>query len=61
MKALLKRRPSETATAAGALAFLIGRALGVDDAATITALGVALGFVPTAITFGVEQYRKSRA
>lgn len=61
MRDLLKRRPAESMTGAGAVAFLIARALGVEDAATITAMTVALGLVPSIVTFGVEQYRKARS
>lgn len=61
MRDLLKRRPAESLTGAGAVAFLIARALGVEDAAVITSITVALGLVPSAVTFGVEQYRRAKA
>lgn len=60
MRGVVTRRPAESLTAAGAVAFLIGRALGIEDAATITALTVALGLVPAVVTFTVEQYRRAR-
>lgn len=60
MKALLKRRPAESGTAAFAVAVLIGRALGLD-AETTGYLAVAIGAAPGAITFLVDQYRRARA
>lgn len=54
---VIARRPAETGGVAGALALLICRLLGVDDADTIVALGIVLGFVPAAITWAVELRR----
>lgn len=46
-------RPAETGGVAAAIALLIAHLLGVDDATTITALAVVIGFVPAAITWVV--------
>lgn len=54
-------RPTEWAGVAGALAFLICRIAGVEDAAVLTALGIVLGFVPAAVTSIVEYVRSARA
>jgi hypothetical protein len=54
-------RPAETAGVASALALLIARLLGVDDADTIVALGIVIGFVPAGVTAFVVAYRKARA
>lgn len=58
MKQLVKDRPAEVgAGAAGAVAFLIGRLLGVDDTPTLLALTVVVGVVPAAITWLVNTIR----
>lgn len=56
-----KIRPAEWSAAAAALALLIVSLLGVDDPAILTALGVVIGFIPTAVTSIVEYIRKQRA
>jgi ABC-type nitrate/sulfonate/bicarbonate transport system permease component len=53
-------RPAEWGTAAAGLAFLLLRALGVDDTATLTALTVVIAFVPAAVTSTVEWLRRQR-
>lgn len=50
-------RPAETGGVAAAAALLVARALGVDDAGTITAIAVVIGFVPAAITWLVVTLR----
>ena len=52
-------RPAETAGVAGAIALLIGHLLGVKDPATLTSLGVVVGFVPAAITWCVLRFGKA--
>jgi hypothetical protein len=54
-------RPAEVGGVAAAVAFLIARLLGVTDAATVTALGTVVGFIPAAITWAVVQFRKPPA
>lgn len=51
-------RPAETGGIAAALALLIAHMLGVDDAGTIAALALVVGFVPAAITWAVAAFRK---
>lgn len=53
-KNLPSRRPAETSAVAAALALLIARLLGVDDADTVTALAIVIGFVPAAVTWLYE-------
>jgi hypothetical protein len=50
-------RPAEAGGVAAAVAFLVARLLGVKDAATVTALGTLVGFVPAAVTWVVVQVR----
>lgn len=58
MKRLVKDRPAEVgAGVAGAVAFLIGRLLGVDDTPTLLALTVTVGAVPAGITWLVNTVR----
>jgi hypothetical protein len=56
---LPSRRPAETGGVAGAVAFLILAALGVDNPAVLIALGLVVGAVPAAITWAVELARRS--
>jgi hypothetical protein len=58
--ALVTTRPAETGAVAGAAALLVGRLAGVDDADTITAIAVLLGFLPAAITWLVNLVRGRR-
>ena len=53
----MKNRPAETGAVASALALLIARLFGVDDVDTVTALAIVIGFVPSAITYVVNQTR----
>lgn len=53
-----KTRPAEASGVAAALALLICRVVGVEDADTIVALGIVVGFVPAAVTWLVELRRK---
>lgn len=55
-----KARPAEFTAAAAAIALLIVSILGVDDPAVLTALAVVIGFIPTAVTTGVEYVRSQR-
>lgn len=54
---LAARRPAETTAAASAVALLVARLLGVEDADTITALAIVIGLVPTGVTWLVETLR----
>lgn len=47
---MLTNRPAEWGAVAGAVALLISRAAGVDDADTVTAIAVVIGFIPAGIT-----------
>ena len=60
MNAGPKTRPAEWSAAAAALALLIVSLLGVDDTAVLTALGIVIGFIPTAVTSAVEYFRKPK-
>ena len=60
LQTLPARRPAETTAAAAAIALLICKALGVDDPDTLTALAVAIGFIPTVVTWIVELTRRRR-
>ena len=51
---IVRRRPAESGAIAGAFALLLGRALGIDDADTITALAVVIGFLPSLVTWVVD-------
>ena len=53
----VKTRPAEWSAAAGALALLIVSVLGVDDPAILTAIGIVIGFIPSAVTSIVEYLR----
>lgn len=50
----MKQHPAEATTASGAVALLVGLVLGVP-AETAAALGVALGLVPSVVTFVVNR------
>jgi hypothetical protein len=52
-----RRHPAETAGVAGSAALLIAHTLGVTDPTTIVAIGVVIGFVPSAVTWVVELRR----
>ncbi|HEY7197344.1 MAG TPA: hypothetical protein VH306_09155 [Gaiellaceae bacterium] len=52
-----RNRPAETTGVAGACALLIARAAGVDDPNLIIAIASVIGFMPAAITWGVELVR----
>lgn len=54
---LAKRRPAETGGAAGAVALLLARVLGVDDPDTVYAIGIVVGFLPAGITWLVDTVR----
>lgn len=55
-----KNRPAEWTAVAAAVALLAGRAVGIDDADTITAIAIVIGFVPTVVTGVVELVRKPK-
>lgn len=56
---LVKNHPAETAMPiAVVLAALIGKLAGVEDTDTIFYLGLAISFIPAAITWIVELMRK---
>lgn len=55
---MIRNRPAESGAVASAAALLIGRALGIDDVDTVTAIAVVIGFVPFAITWGVSLFRE---
>ena len=50
-------RPAESAGAAGSIALLIARAIGLKDADTIVALAAVIGFIPAAVTWTVHLWR----
>ena len=55
------RRPAETTTGvAGAIAALVIAIFDISDPAIIAPLAVIIGFIPTAITWFVDLYTKSR-
>lgn len=55
---IIQRRPAEVGGGvAGAVAFLIVYALGVEDLAVYGALTVVVGFVPAGITWLVDRFR----
>lgn len=54
-------RPAETGGIAAAFALLIAHVAGVNDAGTIAALAVVVGFVPAAITWTVGLIRTRKA
>lgn len=54
---LAKTRPAETTAAAAAIALLITKLLGVDDADVLVALGIVIGFIPAIVTWIVELVR----
>lgn len=57
----IKNRPAESASLlAGALAALIGPAVGLDSPEEVAALAVVLGAIPGIVTFLVEQIRRVR-
>ena len=56
---IVKNRPAETATPiATAIAALVAKLLGVDDADTIIYLALVLSFVPAAVTWLVVTLRQ---
>lgn len=57
-KNLAQRRPAELGGAGGAIALLIGRALGIDDPDTLVAMATLVGLLPAGITWVVELTRK---
>ena len=56
---LVAARPAETLTIVGALAFLIARALGVDNDTTMTALTTVIAFIPAAVTWLVQVFSRT--
>ncbi len=57
---IIQRRPAEAGTpVVVAIAMLIARVFGVDDADTIGYIAVVLSFVPAAITWAVTLVRGS--
>lgn len=57
----MKGRPAETsAPVAVAIAYLIGRAAGLD-AETVGYLSIVVAFVPFAVSWAVDRYRDARA
>jgi len=58
MKTLPQRRPAETSAAAAAIALLIASVVGLDNPATLTALAIVIGFIPTAVTWIVTLVRE---
>jgi hypothetical protein len=59
-KTLPARRPAETTAVAAAMALLLARLFGVDDADVITALAIVVGFIPAAVTWVVELLQKRK-
>jgi hypothetical protein len=59
---IIQRHPAETAMPVfTVIAALIGKALGVEDTDTILYIGLALSFLPAAITWLVELIRGKKA
>ena len=54
----MKTRPAETGGVAGAVASLICYLAGVKDPVVWSAIGIVVGFVPAAITWCVETFKK---
>lgn len=52
-------RPAETTAITAALALLVARLLGVDDADTIAAIGIVIGFIPAIVTYVVNVTRRA--
>jgi hypothetical protein len=50
-------RPAETGGVAGGVAILVGHILGINDAGTLAALALVLGFLPAGITWMVTLIR----
>lgn len=49
---IIQRRPAETATpVAMAVALLVARLVGVDDAETVGYIAIVVAFVPTAVAY----------
>jgi hypothetical protein len=57
VKDLPQRRPAETTAAASSVALLICWAAGVDDPAVLAAIGIVIGFIPSAVTWLVVTIR----
>jgi hypothetical protein len=60
IKRLTSERPAESGGVASAVALLIAYVSGVNDAGVIVSIGVVIGFVPAAITWAVETYRRAK-
>ncbi len=56
-KQIVQKRPAETTGAAGSVALLLGRALGIKDPDTLVAIGAVVGILPAAITWLVTTIR----
>ena len=56
--AVASARPAEALTIVGAVAFLIARALGVENDTTMTALTMVIAFTPAAVTWLVELFNR---
>lgn len=54
------KHPAELGGVAGAIAVLIAHFAGITDADTIVALAVVVGFIPAAVTFTVELFRRRK-
>ena len=61
MKDLPSQRPAETSAVAAAIVVLIASVAGLDNPATLTALVVVVGFIPTAVTWTVVTLRRPKA
>jgi hypothetical protein len=57
---MVKNRPAESGGVASALGLLLAYILGIKDVELVVALGVAIGFVPAAITWLVVMIRGER-
>ena len=54
---MVKNRPAESGGVASALGLLLAYILGINDVEIVVALGVAIGFLPAAITWLVVTFR----
>lgn len=61
MKDLPSNHPAELTAFAAAVALLVAKALGLDDADIITAIAVVIGFIPSVVTGTVEYIRNQAA
>jgi len=57
----IMNRPAEWSAAAAAIALIISRACGVQNADTITAIAIVIGFIPTGVTSTIGYIKSLKA